>query len=207
MFVIPRVWSGPVRSGPIQSGFHFFPVRSGFDFKEELWVYKLFFSLCLSIGTVLERLLLKNAAQQRTSQCVKLRSRARVMIIFDRSVARSLGRSVARSFGRSVARSLARSLGHSLGRLVARSLGRSVARLLDHSITRSLDRSIARSLDRSIARSLDRSVARSLGRSKSIDCPSHRLSSPLGGLAPSPNLPAFPGGFGPWTPRPELRRT
>ena len=47
-----------------------------------------------------------------TSRCVKWTSGAQVMIIFGRSVARTLGRSVARSLGRSVARSLDRSIGY-----------------------------------------------------------------------------------------------
>ena len=76
------------------------------------------------------------------------------MIIFDRSVARSLGRAVAESLGRSFARSLARSIARS----VARSLGCSIARSLGRLIARSLGCSVARSLARSIARSLARSL-------------------------------------------------
>ena len=76
----------------------------------------------MSIGSTFARLVLKNAAQ-RTGQFFKLMSGARVMIIFDRSIARSIGRSIARSLGRSVARSLDRSIARSLGRSVARSLG------------------------------------------------------------------------------------
>ena len=73
--------------------------------------------LDLSIRSMLERLVLKNAAEC-TSQRLKWTSGARVMIIFGRlvSVARSLGRSVARSLGRSVARSLDRSIAQSLDR-------------------------------------------------------------------------------------------
>ena len=48
----------------------------------------------LGIGSVLERLVLKNDAEC-TSQRLKWTSGARFMIIFGRSVAQSLGRSVA----------------------------------------------------------------------------------------------------------------
>ena len=64
---------------------------------------------------MLELLVLKKGAQ-RTSQRVKWTSGSRVMIIFDRSVARSLGRSGARSLGRSIAGSLDRSLDRSMDR-------------------------------------------------------------------------------------------
>ena len=97
-------------------------------------VYQLTFSLYLSIGSVLERPIWKNAAQ-RTSPCVKWTAGARVVIIFDHSVARSLDRSIARSLDRSIARSIARSL--------SRSLSRSIARSRDRSIVRGLHRSIA----------------------------------------------------------------
>ena len=56
----------------------------------------------LSIGSVLERLVLKNAAEC-TSQGLKWTSGPRVMIIFGRSVARSLDRSIAGSLARSIA--------------------------------------------------------------------------------------------------------
>ena len=84
----------------------------------------------MSIGSVLERLVLKNAAQ-RTSQRLNWTSGARVTIIFGRSVARSLDRSIARSIARS------------LGRLIARSIARWLDRLVARSLDRSLDRSIA----------------------------------------------------------------
>ena len=89
-----------------------------------IWVSKnLFVWMDLSIGSVLERLVLKNAAE-RTSQRLKWTSEARVMIVFGRSVsiARSLGRSIARSLGRSIARSLGSWVARSRDRLVARSL-------------------------------------------------------------------------------------
>ena len=107
----------------------------------------------LSFRSMLELLVLKNDAQC-TSQRFKWRSGARVVIIFGRSVVRSLGRSLARSLDRSIARSIGRSLDRSLDRSIARSLDRSVAR----SVARSLDRSIARSIGRSLDRSLDRSI-------------------------------------------------
>ena len=153
-FAVRVVPSGPgsIFSGSVQSGFET-KIRSGFSLPVRVSifsgpvrvsfsifvVYKQSFSLELSIGGVLELLILKNGVEC-SSQRLKWTSGARVMIIFGRSVARSLGRSVARSLGRSV----------------GRSPGRSVAR--------SLDRSIARSLDRSVARWPDRSIARSLGR-------------------------------------------
>ena len=58
--------------------------------------YKLSMSLYLSIGSVLDFLVLKNAAQ-RTSQRLEWTSGARVMIIFGRSITRSYDRSIARS--------------------------------------------------------------------------------------------------------------
>ena len=120
----------PVRSGfekkcgpgHLRSRFHFFrsgPVRVSFSI---FFVYKRSFSLELSIGSVLELLVLKNGAEC-ISQRLKWTSGARVMIFFGRSVARLLGRSVARSLGRSIARSLGRSVARSIGRSVARSLG------------------------------------------------------------------------------------
>ena len=109
-------------------------------------------SLCLSIYLfvvnitlwVLERLVLKSVAQ-RTSQCIKWASGARVMIIFDRCDSRSLDRSIARLFDRSIARSIVRSL--------ARSIAHSFAR------DRSLDLSVYRSVYRLLARALARSIA------------------------------------------------
>ena len=75
----------------------------------------------MSIGSVLELLVLKNDAEC-TSQRLKWTSGARVT----RSVARSLARSGARSIARSIGRSVARSINRS----VARSLDRSLDRLL-----------------------------------------------------------------------------
>ena len=89
--------------------------------------------LDLSLGSMLEVLVLKDAAEC-TSQRLKWTSGSQVMIIF--------GRSVARPLARSLDRSLDRSLGRSTARTIARSLARSVARSLDRSIARSLDRSI-----------------------------------------------------------------
>ena len=89
----------------------------------------------LSIKGMLELLVLKKCVEC-TSQHLKWTSGARVVVIFDRANARSLGRSLSRSVARLVARSLARSLHGSLGR----------------------------SLDRSLVRAISRSVARSLGR-------------------------------------------
>ena len=76
---------------------------------------KTFIWVDLSIGSVLELLVLKNDAEC-TSQRLKWTSGAQVIIIFGRSVARSLGRSVARSLDRSIACSIARSLDRSHAR-------------------------------------------------------------------------------------------
>ena len=114
------------------------------------------------IGSVFEKLVLKNAAQLVSvsngllKRDLRSPSTARTL---DRSIARSLARSLARS---SLAHPLSRSVARSIGRSVARSLGRSAARSLGLSFVRSLGRSLARSLDRLIARSLGRSVSRSL---------------------------------------------
>ena len=89
--------------------------------------------LDLSIRSMLELLVLKKYAEC-ISQHRKWTSGARVMIIFGRSVARSLSHLVTQSLGRLDARSL--------GRSIARSLGRSVARSLDRSVVRSLGRSV-----------------------------------------------------------------
>ena len=76
-----------------------------------------------SLGSVLELLVLKNAAQ-RTSQSVKWTSGARVVIfVLPRSLGRSLDRSLDRSIARSPERSLDRTLDRRwLGRLLARSM-------------------------------------------------------------------------------------
>ena len=146
----------------------------------------ILFWLDLSVGSALERLLLKNEAEC-TSQRLKWTSGARFMIIFGRSVPRSLGRSlgcsVARSVARSVVRSVARSLGRSLGRSVARSVVRSVARSLDRSIAPSIARSVARSLGRSLDRSLDKFNFHFCNRDWDSTYQQTRSSHMVGGLA------------------------
>ena len=93
----------------------------------------------LSIMGVLERLVLKRTIQ-RTSQCDKQTSAARVIAI--RSLARAIVRSL-RSITRSIVCSIDRSIARSLGGSLVRSLSRSVTRSLDHSLGCSLYRSIA----------------------------------------------------------------
>ena len=95
-------FSPPVRVlFPVQSG----PVRVSFS---RLFVYKRSFPLELCIGSVLELLVLENAAQ-RTSQRLRRPSGARV-----RTCSRSLGRLVSRSLDRSLDRSIVQSLARSL---------------------------------------------------------------------------------------------
>ena len=141
-------FSGPVRVSKLKKIWSGFPpsvwvsffVRSGPGFSFICFVYKVSFSLELSIGSVSELLVLKNAAEC-ISKRLKWTSGARIMIIFGRPVARrsSLGCSVARSLAlRSITR--------------FRSLGRSAARSVPRSLALSLARSIARSLARALAR-------------------------------------------------------
>ena len=137
------------------------------------------------IGSVFEKLVLKNAAQLVSVSNGLLKRDLR-----SPSTARTLDRSIARSLARSLARS---SLAHPLSRSVARSIGRSVARSLGRSAARSLGLSFVRSLGRSLARSLDRLIARSLGRlvDRSIDRSFHRsIARSLGHSLASKNPPS-----------------